>query len=316
MFIEHKDVKQYKYIKNCVYRFISTNGKSYIGITNNFYKRYLDHKRNTKSQSTEKIFYNACKKYGFENFKIQILKTDIKDRELLNFIEVLYIDKYRTQDTKYGYNMTSGGDGNSLFGEANGMYGKKHSEEARQKMRENKTPNYGHTHNRNRISVYDASSNRFKIFKDDERFLSGELKIKEPKPKVYKTEEEKTENARLGQIKRHEKFANKTQEELEEINKRKALPGERNGRAKIFLIEAPSGDKYEICLDSNLKLFCDEHNLNFNALKEASNKDNIVKEPKPNNAWKNNKDYIVNRLNTIGWKITKYRRKDYEIFNR
>ena len=42
----------------------------------------------------------------------------------------------------------------------------------------------------------------------------------------------------------------------------------------------------------------------------------IVQEPKPNNAWKNRKDYIISRNNTVGWKITKYRRKDYEILNR
>ena len=312
--LEHIDKKEFKHIKNCVYRFISPSGKSYIGITTNFLNRYNSHKREYSRCKT--VYYDACKKYGFENFKIQILKKDIKDRELLNFIEVLYIDKYKTEDRNFGYNMTEGGDGNRLFGEANGMYGKKHSEESIQKMKDNKIPNYGHTYNRARIMVYDKVGNRFKVYVNDERFLSGELKVKEPTQKIYKTEEEKAENARLGQIKRLQNFANKSQEELDNINKSKASIGEQHGRAKLFIIESPFGEKFEVCLDVNLKLFCEEHKLDFGSMYKASNVGCIVEEPKPNNAWKNKEDYKLKRYNTVGWKITKYRRKDYEISNR
>ena len=42
----------------------------------------------------------------------------------------------------------------------------------------------------------------------------------------------------------------------------------------------------------------------------------ITQKPKENNAWKNNPDYIIARNNTIGWKITKYRRREYEILSR
>lgn len=316
--IYHDNIKNYKNINNCIYQFISPSGKSYIGLTKNFYSRYLGHKREGTREDINhrKKFYDACKKYSFTDFKIRILAKDIDDEELLKFAEVLYIEKYKTEDSNYGYNMTPGGDGVQLFGENNGMYGKNHTTESIQKMKDNRKPNYGHTHNKNRISVYDEVGNRFKVYSDDSRYLSGELKVKEPKPKILKSEEEKIENARLGQIKRLQTFANKSQEEIDEINKSKAVKGEANGRAKLYVIESTSGEKFEVCLDENLKIFCEEHNLDFGSLLKASKNNEIVQEPKPNNAWKNKKEYIVARNNTIGWKITKYRRKDYEIFNR
>lgn len=91
---------------------------------------------------------------------------------------------------------------------------------------------------------------------------------------------------------------------------------EANERAKLYVIESPSCEKFEVCLDENLKIFCKERNLDFGCLLKASKNSEIVQEAKPNNAWKNRKDYIVARNNTVGWKITKYRRKDYEILSR
>ena len=140
--VQHVNYKDFKSIKNCVYRFISPSGKSYIGVTKNFYRRYTEHKREA-DRGTKNIFYCACKKYNFYNFKIYILKQDIEDEELLKFAEVLYIEKYKTQDSNYGYNMTPGGDGVQLFGENNGMYGKKHTNESKQKMKDNNKPMFG-----------------------------------------------------------------------------------------------------------------------------------------------------------------------------
>ena len=316
--LNHRDYKNFKSIQNCVYQFVSPSGKSYIGVTKNFYNRYLGHKREATRENVDcrKKFYAACTKYNFLDFKIFILAKDVDDNELLKFAEVLFIEKFQTQDSNYGYNMTPGGDGGCHFKEQNGMYGKKHKPESIQKMKDNRTPNYGHTHNKDRISVYDEVGNRFKVYSDDSRYLSGELKVKEPKQKILKSEEEKIENARLGQIKRLQTFANKSQEELNAINNSKAVKGEANGRAKLYVIENPSGEKFEVCLDENLKIFCKEHNLDFGSLLKASKNNEIVQEPKPNNAWKNRKDYIISRNNTVGWKITKYRRKDYEILNR
>lgn len=316
--LNHDNYKDFKSIKNCAYRFISPSEKSYIGITKNFYNRYVGHKREATREKKDcrKKFYAACSKYSFYDFKIFILKQDIEDDELLKFAEVLYIEQFESQDSNFGYNMTPGGDGGNHFGSQNGMYGQKHTTESIQKMKDNRIPNYGHTFNKDRIMVYDITGKKYKVYSDDERFISGELKVKEPKPKILKSEEEKIENAKLGQIKRLQTFANKSEEELKIINNSKASRGEDNGRAKLYIIESPSGLQFQICTDINLKIFCEEKYLNFNVLIKASKSNNIVVEQPINNGFINNKEYITKMINTIGWKITKYRRKDYEILSR
>ncbi len=54
-----------------VYMHISPNGKSYIGQTCDYQRRCSEHKRPSKSLA----FYNAVKKYGWNNFKHEILKV-------------------------------------------------------------------------------------------------------------------------------------------------------------------------------------------------------------------------------------------------
>ena len=51
--LNHDNYKDFKSIKNCVYRFISPSEKSYIGITKNFYNRYVGIKE--KLQEKRKI---------------------------------------------------------------------------------------------------------------------------------------------------------------------------------------------------------------------------------------------------------------------
>ena len=119
------------------------NGKQYIGISSNPARRWIEHKCNHGS----KIVYQAIKKYGIENLRFDILYEgcgeDIKQ------LEIDLIDKYDTLAPK-GYNLTEGGEGTigwipsietrqkmskSRTGERNGMYGKKHSKETKEKIR-------------------------------------------------------------------------------------------------------------------------------------------------------------------------------------
>ena len=183
MLIDVNDKKLMKSINYCVYRFISPSGKSYIGITTNLYKRYLGHKRNYSNTKTK--FYDACKSYGFENFQLEVLRKDITNRCCLNTLEKLYINSFNSLNE--GYNMTKGGDGNSQPGELNGMFGIKHTEEAKAKMSRNAKHVFGHTHNKDRIMVYDDSGKAYKVYKDDEGFLNGELKVTDPKKRKLKT---------------------------------------------------------------------------------------------------------------------------------
>lgn len=316
MILLHEDYKSFKEISNCIYMFTSPSGKSYIGQTKSFFNRYISHKREASKdiKQHKKKFYDACIKYGFLNFSVTILAKDIDDIELLKFAEVLYIEKYKTNEIRYGYNMIVGGDGVSLVGELNGMHGRKHTSESIQKMRDNRTPMYNHTFNRGRISVYDANGKRYKVYPDDERLLSGELKVKSPNPKITKTEDEKRKNRLLGQIKRLETISKKSEEELIEINMKKAHKGIDNGRAKIFVLESPQGEEFTIYLDSGLRDFCNIYKLSFGALVRVKN--GVVDNPARQDTNMRDEKYKYNRLNTVGWKITTHRRKDYEISNR
>lgn len=83
------------------------NGKMYIGQTNDFKKRKKDHFANGKNNKINTSLYNAMRKYGVDNFEMEIIEDDIK-KEDINKKEIYYIKKYNTYYE--GYNMTFGGD--------------------------------------------------------------------------------------------------------------------------------------------------------------------------------------------------------------
>jgi hypothetical protein len=69
--------------------------------------------------------------------RIQIIKDHLTNDEAKT-LEIELIAKYGRKDLGTGilYNQTDGGDGASLAGKKNGMYGKAHSSEAREKIKE------------------------------------------------------------------------------------------------------------------------------------------------------------------------------------
>lgn len=98
-------IKKYKQCGIYCYHNI-VNGKNYIGQSTNLDRRKKDFKRNRTYSG--KIFQNAIKKYGKDKFQYSIL-THCKPEEL-NYYEQFYISRLKTNDRKYGYNCTSGGD--------------------------------------------------------------------------------------------------------------------------------------------------------------------------------------------------------------
>lgn len=122
------------------------NNKVYIGQTSlQPEKRWL----NGRGYVHCTTFYNAIKKYGWNNFEHIILKTNLTSEEA-NYWEEYYIKKYNSTNNMYGYNIRGGGNDFSfneeirekmkrnhadVSGRNNPMYGKKHSQEAREKMR-------------------------------------------------------------------------------------------------------------------------------------------------------------------------------------
>ena len=137
------------------------NDKRYVGQTNNIERRW---RSNGVDYKNSLYFYNAIQKYGWNNFEHIILKDNLTKEEADKW-EKYYIDFYHSRYNENGYNIREGGnrqlseetrqklsqiakekglwkgDNNPrhldpLFGERNGMYGKKHSEETKQKISE------------------------------------------------------------------------------------------------------------------------------------------------------------------------------------
>ena len=71
-----------------VYEFVNKiNGKIYVGQAKDFKSRIRCHRCNAKSHKSTNPFYNAIRKYGWDNFTINIIEEcDVK---LLNDHEEL-----------------------------------------------------------------------------------------------------------------------------------------------------------------------------------------------------------------------------------
>lgn len=102
------------------------NGKMYIGATRNtLEKRMRSHKIHSKKSNYH--FYNAIRKYGFDNFTWNIIAECATEIELSSQ-EKYYIKFYGSTDDAVGYNMSEGGVAPIMRGKLNGMFGKTHSE--------------------------------------------------------------------------------------------------------------------------------------------------------------------------------------------
>lgn len=120
------------------------NGKVYIGqTTRNPIKRKRDHINTLKLKThANPHLQQAFNKYGEPNFKFTVLNY-ATNKETLDSLETIYIEKYHTLDDEYGYNLKTGGSQGKLSsttrkrmsesrtGEKNPMYGKIFSKEHR-----------------------------------------------------------------------------------------------------------------------------------------------------------------------------------------
>ena len=84
------------------------NGKRYVGITS---KSKPEHRWNSgRGYKENPHFISAIEKYGWNNFEHIILYDNLTEIDAKS-MECALIKEWKTQDTRYGYNMTSGGDG-------------------------------------------------------------------------------------------------------------------------------------------------------------------------------------------------------------
>lgn len=86
------------------------NGKIYIGLTTQELKiRWKGHKQSSKTDT--RPLYKAMRKYGIDNFSIDVVEH-VDDMRSLGERERHYIKLYDTQNPKNGYNLSAGGEHN------------------------------------------------------------------------------------------------------------------------------------------------------------------------------------------------------------
>lgn len=89
----------------CVYRHISPSGKSYIGLTCQRPERRW---RAGEGYRECTAFYNAIRKYGWDNFRHEILEENLSFEKACER-ERYYINEYSSLVTQNGYNLEDGG---------------------------------------------------------------------------------------------------------------------------------------------------------------------------------------------------------------
>lgn len=143
-----------------VYVHTTPNNKKYVGITkqdaNNRWKNGLGY-------TTQILFYRAIQKYGWNNITHEIVANELSKDDACA-LEVQLIAKYKTNNPKYGYNRTAGGDGTCEFSHLNphddewrkkvslANTGKKRTEATKQKMREAKLGKHRSEETKQKIS--------------------------------------------------------------------------------------------------------------------------------------------------------------------
>jgi group I intron endonuclease len=127
-----------------VYRVTNqANGKIYIGLTTKSMELRRSKHYSEARLGSNKYFHKAIRKYGEHSF-LWVTIDDSNDIKILKNKEKEWITYYESNNMKYGYNLTSGGDGvtNYIF-----------SEEVKQKMSNSQLDYFSILENRNKLAV-------------------------------------------------------------------------------------------------------------------------------------------------------------------
>lgn len=180
------------------------NGKVYIGQTVVCLReRQTCHKRHAFKKNSPAHFHRAIKKHGLDSFKWEII-DHAENRDELNQKEVYWVKYYDSYNSKFGYNMTLGGDsiifreevkkkisetqkGRKITkaqsearairmkGSGNHFYGKKHSEETKRKISESrKGKGLGQTELQKIKCPHRGSDNRRSVINEE---IAKQIKI-------------------------------------------------------------------------------------------------------------------------------------------
>ena len=228
-----------------IYKYTSPSGKHYIGQTNDIVRRKSQHKKTNGCP----CFKVAVDKYGFENFKFEILEENLTIEEA-NIKEEYYINEYNSLAPN-GYNLHTGGLNHSISeitrerlriassGENNPNFGKQHSEETKAKIglkSKGRQSMLGKKHTKESIAKMRLSSTN--------KFHTEETKLK-------------IKQATTGE--NHPLFG----KHLAEETKRKL----REKNSKEYIITFPDSHTETI---KNMKKFCENNNLIATAMSKVA----------------------------------------------
>ena len=136
-----------------IYKLTSPNGKIYIGQTKDFNERMNEHK--TASKKIKNKLYKSVIKYGWDSFNKEIIGEAV-GKQNANKLEESFIEAYNSA-SRNGLNTLLTSEGGDVWqgrydsteymefvekmqtlttGDKNGMFGKSHSSEAKQKQKE------------------------------------------------------------------------------------------------------------------------------------------------------------------------------------
>jgi len=235
-----------------IYKIENTiNNKVYIGLTKrSIENRFWYHKRDAIKNSTH-ILHNAIRKHGEENFIISlIVETDTLENARI--LEKYYILQYNSFfRNERGYNMTLGGEG---------MWGHKHSDKSKEKMR----------------------SIRIKYYKNPEHLKElcnlnkGRLRSESAKQKTSESLKEYYKNNKHHQV--GIPLSEEHKQNISAANKgrkpsKNTIDACKQKESSWWLVTYPDGTKKEVF---NLHQFCRDNKLSVQNLHKTS-KDLIKK---------------------------------------
>jgi group I intron endonuclease len=143
--------------KWCIYKHTSPSGKAYIGQTKNYKHRCHSHVSTSRNENDSKHYLNfqkSIRKYGWDNFKHEIILNNLTLDEA-NKYEEFYISEHGTLSPN-GYNLQLGGNNKTSCKESKekvrrALTGRKRPPEVIAKMKANRKPYVAtpeHTENR------------------------------------------------------------------------------------------------------------------------------------------------------------------------